>query len=67
MSSSKKIDLCMDSAAGVYLAQNPIPPPTHDVDVYTPSSILIHTVKGGEGESDETERRLDGQQFTKLG
>jgi hypothetical protein len=45
MSSSKKIDLYRDFAAGVYLAQNPI----HTVDVYTLYIILIYTVKGGRG------------------
>jgi hypothetical protein len=66
MSSSKKIDLKRDFAAGVYLseAQNPIPPPhTHCVRVY---SILIHTGKGRGGRV-ELERRGERQQFTKLG
>ncbi len=47
MSSSKKIDLERDFAAGVYLseAQKPIPTPlTHSIGVYR---ILIHTGKGG--------------------
>jgi hypothetical protein len=64
--SSKKIDLYSGFAAGVYMfeAQNPIPPTlTHCIRVY---SILIHTGKGGRGES-EPERRLEEQQFTKLG
>ncbi len=39
------------------------PPLTHCIRVY---SILIHTGKGGRGES-QPERRLEGQQFTKLG
>jgi hypothetical protein len=56
----------MAFAAGVYLseAQNPIPipPPTHCIRVY---SILIHT--GGGGGRIEPERRLEEQQFTKLG
>jgi hypothetical protein len=51
MSSSKKIDLERDFAAGVYLseAQNPITPLTHCISVY---SILIHTGKGGGGRVD---------------
>jgi hypothetical protein len=46
MSSSKKIYLYRDFAAGVYLseAQNPIPSPLHTIRVY---SILIHTGGGG--------------------
>jgi hypothetical protein len=52
----------MDFAAGIYLseAQNPIPPPlTYCILVY---SILIRT-----GKKFKPEKRLDGQQFTKLG
>jgi hypothetical protein len=55
----------MDFAAGVHLseARNPIPPPlTHCIRV---NSILIHTGKGG-GRV-EPDRKLEGQQFTKLG
>jgi hypothetical protein len=66
MSSSKKIDLYRDFAAGVYLseAQKPIIPSlTHCISVY---SIFIYTGKGGRGRVDP-ERRLEGQQFTKLG
>ncbi len=50
-----------DFAAGVYLpeAQNPIPPPLHCIRVY---SIIIHTGKGGGGES-----WTRVEQFTKLG
>jgi hypothetical protein len=64
------IYLLRDFAAGVYLseAQNPIPPPpplTHSIRVYI---ILINTDKGGGGmKTVESERRLEGQQFTKLG
>jgi hypothetical protein len=69
MSSSKKFDLSRDFAAGVYLseAQNPIPAPTplHTVYVFT-VYVFIHTGKGGGGRV-EPERRLKGQQFTKLG
>ncbi len=48
MSSSKKIDLYRDFAAGVYLSEAPFPPMTpsplvHNVYVYR---ILIHTGKG---------------------
>ncbi len=51
--------------AGVYLseAQKPRPPLTHCIRVY---SILIRTGKGGGGGRVEPERRLEGQQFTKL-
>jgi hypothetical protein len=51
MSSSKKINMSSDFAAGVYLseAHNPVPPPlTHCVRVY---SVLILTGKGEGGES----------------
>ncbi len=54
MSSSKKIDLYRDFAAGVYLseAQNPIPPPlTHCILV---CSILVQIEKGG-GELNQRE------------
>jgi hypothetical protein len=54
----------MDFAAGVYLSAEPHPPP------YTKYTciqyILIHTGKGGRGKV-ESERRLGGQNFTKLG
>jgi hypothetical protein len=59
----------MDFAAGVYLSEAPSPPMTpyspltHCIRVYC---ILIHTAKGGGGEF-KTERRLEGQQFTKPG
>jgi hypothetical protein len=55
MSSSKKIYLQRDFAAGAYLSenQNPIPP------------TLTHRELGG-GRV-EPERREEGQQFTKLG
>jgi hypothetical protein len=64
MSLSKTNDLYRDFAAGIYLSetQNPIlPPPTHCIRAFR---ILIHTGKGG---GVEPERRLDGQNFTKLG
>jgi hypothetical protein len=60
MSSSKKIDLQRDFAAGVYLKT---PYPTLQT-VYVYTSILIQTGKGGRV---EPERRLEGQKFTKLG
>jgi hypothetical protein len=57
----RKINLGRDFAAGVYLseAQNPIlllPPP-----LYT--TVIVHTGKG----VIEPERKLEWQQFTKLG
>jgi hypothetical protein len=51
-----------DFAAGVYLSEAPL---THCI-VYT-YFILIHTGKGVRGGRVEPERRLEGQQFTKLG
>jgi hypothetical protein len=51
MSSSKKMDLQKEFAAGVYLseAQSPIPPPpVHTVYVYT---VLLFTQGRGEKES----------------
>ncbi len=63
MSSSKEIDLQMDFAAGVYLSetQSPIPPLTH-------SMCIQYTYSHCEGGwRVEPERRLEGQQFTKLG
>jgi hypothetical protein len=67
MSSSKKSDLQRDFAAGVYLsaAQNPIPTPPYTLYCICVYSILIHTGKGG-GVVD-SKRRLEGQEFTKLG
>jgi hypothetical protein len=63
MSSSKENDLLREFAAGVYLseAQNPIPPLlTH--------CIRVCSFKKGRREGGElNKRRLEGQQFTKLG
>jgi serine/threonine protein kinase len=42
-------------------------PPLHTVHVYTVYNILIHTGKRGGGGRVQRERRLEGQQFTKLG
>jgi hypothetical protein len=65
MSSSKKITCkgTLRAAAGVYLseAQNP-PPPLQTVYVDT-----VYVFTQGRGEGVEPERRLEGQQFTKLG
>jgi hypothetical protein len=66
MSLSKKI--YMDFAAGVYLSepQNPIPPPP---PLYTLYMCIQHTYShmgGGDGRV-KPEKRLEGQQFTKLG
>ncbi len=44
----------------------PPPPLTHCGRVYTIQYTYSHS-EGGEGLRDEPERRLDGQQFTKLG
>ncbi len=66
MSSSKKIDLWRDFAAGVYLseAQNPLHPPPP----YTFYTCIQYTYSHREGGGRvEPERRLEGQQFTKLG
>jgi hypothetical protein len=64
MSSSKKISMVF--AAGVYLSesQNPLPPPFHSVYANT---VLLFTQGRGEEGRVEPERRLEGQQFTKLG
>jgi hypothetical protein len=68
MSSSKKIDLQRDFAAGVYLTedQNPIPnspPLTHCIRLY--SILTVFTQERGGGA--QPERRRKGKQFTKLG
>ncbi len=59
-----------DFAAGVYLseAQNPISPlsPLDTVYVYTIYYSISHR-EGGQGKRVEPERRLEGQQFRKLG
>jgi hypothetical protein len=53
MSSSKKIDLKKDFAAGVYLseAQNPINPPSLHTVFVNAYNILTHTGKEGLGPS----------------
>ncbi len=63
----KKIYLYRDFAAGVYLseAQNPIPPPLHTVYVYS-IQYTVYLFTQGRGGRVEQERRLVGQQFTKL-
>ncbi len=52
MSSSNKIDMYRDFAAGVYLPPEGPEPHTPHYTLYTCTvdSILIHTVKGGGGE-----------------
>jgi len=66
MSSSKKLTCKGDFAAGVYLseAQNPIPPLTYCIRVY---SILIHTGKGGRGEERGTREKVRGATVHKAG
>jgi hypothetical protein len=66
MSSSNKIDLYRDFAAGVYLSegQNPMhctPPP------YTCIQFTDSQREMGERGRVEPDRRLEGHQFTKLG
>jgi hypothetical protein len=58
-----KINLKRDCAAGVYMSesQNPIPHP-HTVYLYT-----VYLFTQGRGGGVEPERRLEWQQFTKLG
>ncbi len=64
MPSSKKIDLKMNFAAVVHLSEARTPfPPSHTVYVYT---VYLFTQTRGEKGRVEPERRLDGQQFTKL-
>jgi hypothetical protein len=64
----KKLTCKRDFAAGVYLskAQYPIPPSLHTVQVYAVHLVIQGRGGGGEGES-KPERRLEGQQVTKLG
>jgi hypothetical protein len=65
MSSSKKIDLYRDLAAGVHLseAKNPIvPPPLHTVYVYS-----VYLFKKGKGEGGEFKREVRGATVHKLG
>jgi hypothetical protein len=61
----------MDFAAGVYLSEAPSPPMTPYPPPYTLYSVYVYTVylftQGGRKGGDEPERRLEGQQFTKLG
>jgi hypothetical protein len=64
MSSSRKIYLERDFAAGVYLSEAQDPKPPHLTHCIRVNSILIHR---GEGGIDEPEKRGEGQQFTKLG
>jgi hypothetical protein len=59
-SSSKK----RDYAAGVHLSRTPYPPPLHTVYVY--KDYLFTQERGGGGRF-ESERKGEGQQFTKLG
>jgi hypothetical protein len=61
MSSSKKVDLLRDFAAGVYqsVAQNPIPPP------YTLYTCIQYTYShreggGGRGELNQREKKVRG-------
>ncbi len=67
MSSSKNIYLLRDFVAGVHLSETHAEPgtlpPTHTVHVYT---VYLFTQEWGR-ERVEPERRLEGQQFTKLG
>jgi hypothetical protein len=69
MSSSQKIYVKRDFAAGVYLSEAP---ESHTLFSYT-LYACIYTVylftqgRGGGGRIVEPERRLEGQQFTKLG
>ncbi len=65
----KKIPVKGLCATGVYLseAQNPIPPPPpHTHTLCRCIQYNLFTQEGGEGGRVEPERRLKGQQFTKL-
>ncbi len=66
MSSSQKIYLYRDFVAGVDMskAQNPIHPPR---SVYVYVVYLFTQRRGGRRGRVDPERRLEGQQFTKLG
>ncbi len=64
MSSSKKIDLLKDLRQ-VFICLRPRPNTPHPYTLYTCNSILIHIGKGMERV--EPERRLEVQQFKKLG
>jgi hypothetical protein len=69
MSSSKQIDLLRDFSAGFYLSKGPephIPRPPYTLYSIRVYSVLIHTGEEGGGRV-EPERKLEGQQFTKLG
>ncbi len=59
MSSSKKVDLYRDFAAGVYQSEDPSPPMTPSPLVYTVYvyRILIHTGKGVGGGGGEMNQR----------
>jgi hypothetical protein len=66
ISSSKKIDLERDFTSGAYLseAQNPIPLTPFHIRVY---SMLIHSERGGEGESWTREKDREANFFHKAG
>jgi hypothetical protein len=66
MSSSKKIDLYWNFAAGFYRLKPRTPSPhlAHCIHVY---SILIYTGKGGGEGRVEPERMEEERQFIKLG
>jgi hypothetical protein len=65
MSSSKKMYLQRDFAAGVYLseAQNPIPYPPYTLYLYVYTLQYTYSNR----RRVETKRRIERQQFTKLG
>ncbi len=68
MSSSKKINIKRNFAKCVYLSEvhNLILPPPPPYTLYTCLQCTIFTQGRGEGEGIEPEKRLEGQQFTKL-
>jgi hypothetical protein len=70
MSSSKKINLSSDFAAGVYLseAHNPVPPPPlHTVFVYTVYLFLQGREKGGRVEPETRSQTHRGVTVHKAG